>query len=360
MRTDIIHKIFNKSVSSEDLRNDELDDLFDITERHRIKKIFIDSINLKEDKRVEYREHAVQYARYSCTRDLKILSAANHLSVILEGANINFIFLKGTAFKKSIYKDSSWRDCRDIDFLVRPDDAKKTLETLFRNGYKYLVAEDKQNTEIDFRNSHQTPVLVSPNGQYLEVHYRITMENEICLLAEDMLKTQNNHIAEKNLNLIHVTYHALVMNKLSNGLVSLIDIHHLLEKCSKKEILSAAKKYNLDEIVLHMIDLYELNLLKNEKKINKTNLLSISNELIHAGEALVGFSANLTNIRKSLNSFRKKYLGSSKYNLISFNNTSSFMKYFLMKFVYHVSSVLKNPNLWRKRNKLKKFLKKIH
>tara|TARA_B100000575_G_C23054380_1_gene606938 strand:+ start:48 stop:1130 length:1083 start_codon:yes stop_codon:yes gene_type:complete len=360
MRNDVIHKILNKSVSSDDLTNDELNDLFDITERHRIKKIFIDAINLKDDARIEYREHAVQYARYSCTRDLKILSAANQLSEILEDANINFIFLKGTAFKKSLYKDSSWRDCRDIDFLVKPNDVKSTLETLFRNGYKYLVAEEHKNTGIDFRNSHQTPVLVSPDGHYLEVHYRITMENEKCLLAEDMLKTQNNHIAEKNLNLIHVTYHALVMNKLSNGLVSLIDIHYLLENFPKKRFIGEAKKYNLDEIVLHMIDLYEFNLFKKDKKIKKTSILFLSNELVHAGEALVGFKMNIKNIMESLNSFRKKYLGNSKNNLNLFNNTYSFIKYFLLKFGHHVSSVLRNPSLWIKRNKLKKFLKKIY
>ena len=47
-----------------------------------------------------------------------------------------------------MYKDSSWRECRDIDFLVEPSDVKNTLKILFRNGYKYLVAEEQKNTEI--------------------------------------------------------------------------------------------------------------------------------------------------------------------------------------------------------------------
>jgi hypothetical protein len=358
MRTDLIHKIFNSSITSNNLANKDLDDLCELSAKHRIKQIFIDAICLTQDKRVNFEEHAKQYTKYSCTRDMKILSEANQISNILDDLDITFVFLKGTAFKMSIYKNSFWRDCRDIDILVNPSDVKKTLLALFEKGYRYIVAEDSQNTDIDYINTHQAPVLRSPNGQYLEVHFRITMENDECLLAQDMLKNQKNHIAAHHLNLIHVSYHALVLNRLNNGLMSLVDINYLLKKVSKREAINASKKYKLKETTKHMIELYEINIAEDKAHLKKTDMLYISNELIHAGEALVGFRTNLINIKKSLNNFQKKYLGNSESKINLFKLNISFIKYISMKLFFHISSVLKNPNLWIKRNKLKKYIKR--
>jgi len=358
MRTDLIYKIFNNSITSQNLTNKELDDLCEISANHRIKQIFIDAINLTQDKRINFEEHAKKYTRYSSTRDMKILSEANKISSILDDLNISFVFLKGTAFKTSIYQNSFWRDCRDIDILVSAIDVKRTLQAFFKKGYRYVVAEDSQNTDIDYINTHQTPVLKSPDGQYLEVHFRITMERGECLLAHDMLKNQKNHIADHCLNLIHVSYHALVLNKLNNGLMSLVDINYLLQKVSKRDVINTSKKYDLEEVVKHMIELYEINISEENAYLKKTDILYISNELIHAGEALVGFKANFKNINKSLNIFRKKYLGNSTPKINAFRLNISFIKYFSMKLFFHTASVLKRPNLWIKRNKLKNYIKK--
>ncbi len=354
MRLNLLKTIFDNTITSISLKSSELDDLIKKCEKHRIKQIFIDRMDMVKDQRANYREYAKKYTRYSLTRDLSILSEIDKLALHLESRKINFVFLKGAAFKKTLYENSTFRDCRDVDVLVSASDVKTTLETLFENGYKYVVAAESRNTQIDYEHSHQAPVLVSPNGQYIEIHYRITMENKKCLISEDMLKEQKNHIAPDYLNLIHVTYHALKLNKLNNGLMSLIDINYLLRNISRNEAIVAAEKYNLDEIVKHMMELYELNLFNKQFNHNKTDILYISNELIHAGEVLVGFKAHA----KSLNIFKRKYLGNGEGKLNFFRISISFLSYILNKLFLHIMSVIKNPNLWSKRNKLKKYLEK--
>ena len=141
--------------------------------------------------------------------------------------------------------------------------------------------------------------------------------------------------------------------------MSLIDINFLIKNISKDETIKAAKKYELELITKHMIELYELNLLNLHDRLSKTNILSISNELIHAGEALVGFKINLKNIKKSSRAFQIKYLGEEKKNIQSLKTNISIMKYISNKLFLHIGSVIKNPILWGKRNQLKKFLKEI-
>ena len=179
------------------------------------------------------------------------------------------------------------------------------------------------------------------------------MENKKCLISEDMLREQVNNIAPNYLNLIHITYHALIVNKLNNGLMSLLDINYLLNDISRKKAIIAAEKYDLSGITEHMIELYELNLFNNQFD-HKTDILLISNELIHAGEVLVGFKTH----SKSLNTFKKKYLGNMEDKLDFSRINISFLRYILDKLFLHIVSVIKNPNLWSKRNKLKKYLEK--
>ena len=354
MKLNLLKTIFDNSITSSSLKNNELDLLIKNCEKHRIKQIFIDRMDMVKDQRANYREYAKKYTRYSLTRDLSILNEIDKLALLLESKKINFVFLKGAAFKKALYENSTLRDCRDVDLLVSATDVKPTLETLFENGYKYVVATESRNTQIDYEHSHQAPVLVSPNGQYIEIHYRITMEYKKCIISEDMLKEQKKHIAPDYLNLIHVTYHALILNRLNNGLMSLIDINYLLRDISRNEAIVAAEKYNLGEIVKHMMELYELNLFNKQFTQNKTDILHISNELIHAGEVLVGFKANT----KSLSIFKKKYLGNREGKLDFFRINISFLSYILNKLFLHIISVIKNPYLWIKRNRLKKYLEK--
>ena len=102
-----------------------------------------------------------------------------------------------------------------------------------------------------------------------------------------------------------------------------------------------------------MMELYELNLL-NKQCNNKTDILFISNELIHAGEVLVGFKA----LPKSLSTFKKKYVGNGEGKLDFFRTNISILRYISNKLFFHIMSVIKNPNLWIKRNRLKKYLEK--
>ena len=83
------------------------------------------------------------------------------------------------------------------------------------------------------------------------------------------------------------------MNRLNNGLMSLIDIHYLLENEDKSQLLEQSKKYNLEKICEHMLMLYEMNKSMDSSNSKDTPLLRNSNSLIHAGEKLVPFKTNI-------------------------------------------------------------------
>tara|TARA_B100000609_G_scaffold198726_1_gene199152 strand:- start:15 stop:1097 length:1083 start_codon:yes stop_codon:yes gene_type:complete len=355
MRSSLIHKIFNKSITSNNISDKELKFILKICEHHRIKQIFIDKMHMSEDRRSYFRDYAKKFTKYSLSRDLKILSELDNLKTLFHDQNINFVFLKGTALKNTVYEQTFWRDCRDIDILVNKHEVKNTLELLLRKGFKYKVASESQNTEVDYNFSHQAPVLVSPSGQFLEVHYRITMDNTACKLSEDIIEQHKENIAPHHLNLIHVIYHALVTNKLNNGLMSLIDINFLINLSSEDQIVIAAKKYNLQKEVKHMIDLLHVNTSSSPVNIENNRALRISNDLIHAGEKLVGFKVNLKNIKHSIDIFQKKYFGDKK-NTSSLREKLSLMGYVCSKLYFHILSVLSNPSLWIKRNELKKYI----
>tara|TARA_B100001057_G_C22858347_1_gene953513 strand:+ start:3032 stop:4114 length:1083 start_codon:yes stop_codon:yes gene_type:complete len=357
MRSSVIHKIFNKSITSNNISDKELKSILKICEHHRIKQIFIDKMHMSEDRRSYFRDYAKKFTKYSLSRDLKILSELDNLKTLFQDQNIDFVFLKGTALKKTVYEQTFWRDCRDIDILVNKYEVKNTLELLLRKGFKYKVASESQNTEVDYNFSHQAPVLVSPSGQFLEVHYRITMDNTVCKLSEDIIERHKENIAPHHLNLIHVIYHALVTNKLNNGLMSLVDINLLINFSSEDQIVKAAKKYHLQKEVKHMIDLLHMNTSSTLVNIENNHALKISNDLIHAGEKLVGFKVNLKNIKHTINIFQKKYLGDKK-NTSSLKEKLSLVGYVWSKLYFHILSVLSNPNLWIKRNELKKYINK--
>ena len=356
MTSSVIYKIFNKSITSNNISDKELKTILKICEHHRIKQIFIDKMQMSEDRRSYFRDYAKKFTKYSLSRDLKILSEVNKLKLLFQDQNIDFVFLKGTALKNTVYEQTFWRDCRDIDILVNKHEVENILELLLRKGFKYKVASESQNTEVDYNFSHQAPVLVSPSGQFLEVHYRITMDNPSCKLSEDIMEQHKENIAPHHLNLIHIIYHALVTNKLNNGLMSLVDINLLINFSSEDQIVEAAKKYNLHKEVKHMINLLHMNTSSNQVNIENNQALKISNDLIHAGEKLVGLKVNHKNIKHSINIFQKKYLGDRK-NTSSIKEKLSLVGYVWNKLYFHTISVLLNPNLWIKRNELKKYIK---
>ena len=353
----LIKAILDPEITSESFNTQEFDKLLKHAEKHRIKQIFLDKTTSKNDPREKYQELKKIYTRYSVARDLKIFEEINNLKSIFKTIDLQFIFLKGSAFKKTLYEKPYHRDCRDIDILVHESDVPKTLESLFSCGYKYLVSPESNNISIDFENTHQIPVLVSPNGQFVEIHFRITMENSECRLSKDMLKSHDNNVASKFLNFFHVTYHALAMNRLNNGLMSLIDIHYLLENEDKSQLLEQSKQYNLEKLCEHMIMLYEINKSMDSSNSKVSTLLRNSNSLIHAGEKLVPFKTNIFNLKHALEGFYKKYIGENKKSYTKRVSYWNLLNYVFQKFYYHIKSVVFNPLLWLKRNKLKEFLK---
>ena len=357
MKNDYLVKaILDSSITSKSIDSEELDKLINHAEKHRIKQIFLDKVSCKKDRRKKYHEQTEIYTRYSLTRDLSISEEIANLIRIFKTIDLEFVFLKGSAFKKTLYEVSYHRDCRDIDILINELDIPKTLEILFSHGYKYLVSPESNNVIHDLSGTHQMPVLVSPNGQYVELHFRITMEDSECKLSKDMLKNHVDNVAPKFLNFFHVAYHALVMNRLNNGLMALIDIHYLLENEEASKLIKQSKQYNLDKVCEHMISLYELNKSMDTYDLTVSPLLENSNTLIHAGEKLVPFKTNILNLKSSVDNFYKKYIGENKRDYKKEISYWNLFKYVIQKFYFHIKSVALYPILWIKRNKLKKFL----
>ena len=105
------------------------------------------------------------------------------------------------------------------------------------------------------------------------------------------------------------------------------------------------------------IDLTRFSKVEHSSNSKDSPLLRNSNSLIHAGEKLVPFKTNIFNLRHALEGFYKKYIGENKKIYTKRVSYWNLLNYVFQKFYYHIKSVVFNPLLWLKRNKLKEFLK---
>lgn len=176
--------------------------------------------------------------------------------------SISFIPLKGIYLSEWLYGDMGLRQLSDIDILIKPEDAKRTLFLLESLGFKSQISINEQIEKDDINLVHFSPMML--NGISIEVHIKLLKDNFIpvesiwehsvkCFISNQPVKVLWLHDM-----LIHVCLH---LNKhMLNGTMQFtgwLDIVNLLEKYvgneDWEELLKRCDLFNCRSVVFMQI-----------------------------------------------------------------------------------------------------------
>lgn len=250
-----ISPIFGKKILLDEVEKKIYDEIIDLSNMFLIPNQVLN--NLIYDPKIKNPLIEGLY-RQTYVANLKNLINQKEVAEIAKIFNeheIEYVFLKGSAINL-IDKDYI-RHSRDIDILVSRKSLSLAYKLLKEINYSYKDSLVSDNCKyINF--SHHLPILSRPDGAMVELHHRITdvsLFND-CPLTKSMLSqylilNKNNvdiKICDINHLIAHITYHAVLKNKLSHGPIFLYDIKHLKEMIKDNESLNnLLAKMNLDE-----------------------------------------------------------------------------------------------------------------
>lgn len=162
------------SIGETDFRIDNLgsDDqrgLFSLAKRHDVahivgRALFEAEAPLADEVREKFKKE-ISLALY---RYMQLKNEALALYAALDDAGVTYMVLKGSEIRKH-YPSPEMRVSSDIDVLVKPEELERVLGLL--------------TDELDYTVGIKTPYDVSvfaPSGVHVEVHYRLTEEDERC------------------------------------------------------------------------------------------------------------------------------------------------------------------------------------
>ena len=254
-----INELFSSEINTNELSDTHLKSALDFSKLHKIEQFFISQSKMSNDKREWAREIAQISFNIALAKDLEQRSEAKYLENILSQQRIKFIFLKGIALKRTIYKKNPHiRECRDIDILIEPKNISGAISALINEGYRFLVLKNQKTIKINYHDGHQIPVLISPRGIFVEVHYRITNIMQDCMLSQQMFKNCNGNLAISELNYLNICNHAY-KNYFMVGLNCIVDLEHFNNSIDFILLDEYASKTGLNNDLLYISSLANLN-----------------------------------------------------------------------------------------------------
>lgn len=183
---------------------------------------------------VEDRLKAVH--RKHTLRNLKIYRELVTVTRILDAAQIPSIALKGAFLAQFAYAEPGLRPMRDLDLLLRPEQAVQAFELLRAHGYRSLF---DGSPEAYFTDRIHLPPLTGPGGISVELHHRLTPPDrqaagfEKGLWARSLSRTVGGvpirFLSAEDL-LLHLCIHATLDHQLDLGPLALEDVTSLTEK----------------------------------------------------------------------------------------------------------------------------------
>lgn len=181
---------------------------------------------------------AVQLARLSRRQTLHALSQARGLvraAGLLRDAGIECIALKGAALAFRDYPAPQLRPLRDIDLLVRPDEAEAAQALLLSHpGYRKPAWAGPYG--IDY--GHQLPEIEDQdNAVVIEIHHRLNARGwagephllEAMWCSDETIELLGTtvRVPTTQANLLHLIEHATLHHGFSNGPLVLADLHFI-------------------------------------------------------------------------------------------------------------------------------------
>ena len=239
----------------------------------------IDVIDEKELKKIIYQAQIFQ------VQNLQIVKEIIFLSKIFKKANLNPIFLKGSALINE-YNDLSSRAMVDIDILFNSDELFDAYNILKKNNFRELRYKSLSEKDllIFSKNVHHLPELVGDSNISIELHHRLTKFNDFeeCPIAESIFSNNRKiNFFGENINIpsieeviTHQLIHFSLNAKYTNQLRTFYDLKQIEEnyKIDWFKILSKNKNLKIKKTLtksLAVINRYSLitnsfNKLRNE------------------------------------------------------------------------------------------------
>lgn len=168
-------------------------------------------------------------------RNLAIYRELATVTRILDGAKIPSIALKGAFLARFSYPEPGLRPMRDLDLLLRPEEAVKAFDLLKAHGYRPMF---DGSPEAYFADRIHLPPLRGPGGVTVELHHRLTPPEmagngfEEALWARRIRRPLGGGevafpCAEDVL--LHLCIHATLDHQLDLGPLALVDVARLVE-----------------------------------------------------------------------------------------------------------------------------------
>lgn len=245
----------------------------------------------------EFSEHLLEISELNRKRNLEILQQIDEINAALIPANIQPVYLKGTAYiMDNLYSDTSDRMIGDIDLLVQDVVFLKTAEIIQNLGYKtdspfYDDVMTLKDYPRLFRGDvsadieiHRVPVEIPFSGQF---------STEIIFKNKKAIENKENCFVPCD---AHKITHTFIHSQLSNQgyrfkqivLRDLYDFHLLSKRVNLNEFIDKIEEKEKaqvfsDYVQYFMSPVWNESLLKNKKtkKIIARNIWFLNHPRIH-------------------------------------------------------------------------------
>lgn len=183
-----------------------------------------------------------QTYRRASLRALSMQRDMLHVNSVLQAAGIEHLFMKGAYLAQFAYPEPGLRPLRDLDVLVRPEQALDAFRVLQDNGLE-RIDRNVGNPAAHLAHGKHLPPLRIPGGALVEVHTLTTapsgplrhaaMPGQHDTLAARMIRRDVGGTAicfegAEDL-LLHLCIHAAVDHQFNNGPLILSDIAWLMK-----------------------------------------------------------------------------------------------------------------------------------
>jgi hypothetical protein len=182
------------------------------------------------------KDHLEAAHRKHSLRNLRIYRELVAVTRMLEAGGVPSVALKGAFLARFAYAEPGLRPMRDLDLLLRPEQAVRAFELLRAHGYRAMF---EGSPEAYFADRIHLPPLIGPGGISIELHHRLTPPGRQSADFENGLWTRS--ISEEvggagiaflcpEDSLLHLCIHATLDHQLDLGPLALEDMALLVER----------------------------------------------------------------------------------------------------------------------------------
>ncbi|MBV1917884.1 MAG: nucleotidyltransferase family protein [Sphingomonadaceae bacterium] len=219
--------------------------LVEIAQQHLLEPLLHHRIT-ERDRAQEIPAHVMQKFsfeyRASAMRALVLQGTLHRVDSLLRQHGIAYAALKGARLAWHAYPHPALRPMRDIDILVRPDEAVRAHRLLLENGCRRYADQNRPDSLTMTAGKHLSPIEDEQSGIRIEVHLRLfevglSQNSDATLMqADDLL---DRRIVQEFSNmavsvlpaeeaLLHCIVHAIYDSRFTSGPILLSDVKYLL------------------------------------------------------------------------------------------------------------------------------------